>query len=78
MRNNGYLKGPKSFGGEGYESTRNNQLYIRRIIVRENMESNTSYYLRFKDVNGGFINLDYLEIVPESVYDGTDSKEDIW
>ena len=56
---------------------------IRRIIVREDMDPNKTYYLKFKNVLDDDIVttqffMDYLEICAKEVYDNPMTPEDIW
>lgn len=84
LRNNGFMKGPASIyvtNEPGQRvSFRNNPNTVRRIIIREAMEADTQYYLRFKSVMNGNnpICLDYIEFVHKDVYDNADSPEDIY
>ncbi len=79
MRNLGFCKGPFSYGGEGYESARNNPKSLRNIGFIQKMEVDKSYYIRIKNVwQGNGIFLDYIELVPESIYNNPNIEEDIW
>ena len=52
----------------------------RSIIVRQTLEDNNHYYLRFKSVTDGDrpICLDYIEFVHKDVYDNSEIPEDIY
>ena len=84
MRNNGFMKGAELYcdGGQGTSTmARADPLIIRRIILRENMDPDKTYYLRFKtvldDPSREFY-VDYLEYCPKEVYDNPETPEDIW
>ena len=84
MRNNGFMKGAEIYcdGGQGMSvMARADPLIIRRIILRENMDPDKTYYLRFKtvldDPSREFY-VDYLEYCPKEVYDNPETPEDIW
>jgi hypothetical protein len=53
---------------------------LRRIVSRQYMKPNETYYLRFKSalkkMDAEWF-LDFIEIVPKEVYDGA-VDEDIW
>lgn len=83
MRNNGYMKGPANYaftpGGSNY--ARNNETTIRRILVREYMYPEKTYYLKFKSVLEDPMKecyMDYLELCAKEVYDNPMTPEDIW
>ena len=56
-------------------------LIIRRVIVREPMKADETYYVRFKtvldDASREFY-VDFLEFCPKEVYDNPETPEDIW
>ncbi len=84
MRNNGFMKGPEYIveipGGS--KTNRMNFEATRRIVVRETMSPDVTYYMRFKtvqpDLNQKQLFVDYLEWCPKEVYDNPESPEDIW
>ena len=86
LKNVGYMKAPQYMmvnGTETMETCRNaspSTPALRRIITTANMEKDKSYYLRFKlaieNAKTQFM-LDYFEIVPISIVNGT-TPEDIW
>ncbi len=84
MRNNGFMKGPEYFQcWPGGSTSRQVPETIRRIIVREDMDPNKTYYLKFKNVLDDDIVttqffMDYLEICAKEVYDNPMTPEDIW
>lgn len=84
MRNKGFMKGANIYcdGGQGLNvMARADPLIIRRIIVREPMKADETYYVRFKtvldDASREFY-VDYLELCPKEVYDNPYTPEDIW
>ena len=83
MRNNGFMKGPEYIvaNAGGTETNRLSATSTRRIIVREWMSPDVTYYLRFKTVQN-YTNkqlfVDYLEWCPKEVYDNPITPEDIW
>lgn len=86
LRNHGYLKGPQyvcQANGKGDRPVRQvggTWGCVRRIITTADMRADKTYYLRFKSVlkkTTARLWLDFLEIVPKSVYNGAE-QEDIW
>lgn len=84
MRNQGFMKGPKSANvcNDPTKTFREapTQATFRRIITRQRMEPGTTYYMRFKsalDKTDSELFLDYIELVPASVYDNA-AGEDVW
>ena len=84
MRNNGFMKGANIYcdGGQGLNiMARADPLIIRRVIVREPMKADETYYVRFKtvldDASREFY-VDFLEFCPKEVYDNPETPEDIW
>ena len=84
MRNNGFMKGANIYcdGGQGMNiMARADPLIIRRVIVREPMKADETYYVRFKtvldDASREFYG-DFLEFCPKEVYDNPETPEDIW
>ncbi|MBQ9169245.1 MAG: fasciclin domain-containing protein [Bacteroidaceae bacterium] len=83
MRNNGFMKGPEYIvaNAGGRETNRLSATSTRRIIVREAMSPDVTYYLRFKtvqDYTNKQLFVDYLEWCPKEVYDNPETPEDIW
>lgn len=83
MRNNGFMKGPEYIvaSAGGRETNRISATSTRRIIVREPMSPDVTYYLRFKtvqDYTEKQLFVDYLEWCPKEVYDNPEYPEDIW
>lgn len=84
MRNNGFMKGCNQYfaGGPGNgTSMRRSNICIRRILFRQTMDPDETYYIRFKTVMDDrtrFLYMDYLEYCAKEVYDNPESPEDIW
>jgi hypothetical protein len=81
MRMNGYMKYPDSFamGVKVSDRLRNHESAYRKIVSEMYMEAGKDYYLRLRQVNGdsgSFISLNFLELVPYSVYSGENGPED--
>lgn len=82
MRNNWYMKAPNQFYmyGEGH-SLRHRHQALRRIVLREEMKADETYYIQFKsvleDTETEFF-MDYIEYCPKEVYDNPQTPEDIW
>ena len=84
MRNKGFMKGAEIYcdGAQGVSvMARADPLIIRRVILREQMDPDKTYYLRFKtvldDPTREFY-VDYLEYCAKEVYDNPERPEDIW
>lgn len=85
MRLHGYMKGPEYFGvGNTTGVTVSVRQYstngTRKILYTGNMNPSDTYWLRFKSVLESTqtqLDLDYIEIVPKSVYNGS-VPEDRW
>ena len=78
MRNLGYMKGPGAMHRMGADrmsvgnSQRDGLWYLRHIITTRSLDGRPTY-LRFRKVDersGGLLNIDFIEIVPRSVYNG--------
>lgn len=53
----------------------------RLILVRQMMDSDQTYYIRFKSVldsDKTELYLDYIELCPKEVYDNPEKPEDVW
>ena len=80
MRNQGYMKGPGSYTHPHRETTMRNNPYkqcLRRILTTKYFEEGHSYYIRLRQVldNNAEMSLDYIEIVPKSVYNGAVAED---
>lgn len=93
LRNNGYMKAPnsywewkKNFDPKDPEDRAKTHMRrkpdaLRRILLREQMYANQTYYIQFKSVlsnPGTEFYLDYIEFCEKSVYDNPLVPEDIW
>ena len=84
MRNNGFMKGCNQYcaGGPGTATMmRASNICVRRIIIRETMDPDQTYYIKFKTVmddDTRFFYMDYLEYCAKDVYDNPEKPEDIW
>lgn len=84
MRNNGFMKGCEQYcaGGPGTgKMMRASDICVRRIIVRQTMDPDQVYYIRFKTVMDDptrYFYMDYMEYCAKEVYDNPETPEDIW
>ncbi|MBR4188145.1 MAG: fasciclin domain-containing protein [Bacteroidaceae bacterium] len=84
LRNNGFMKGCNQYcaGGPGSSTMmRLSDICVRRIIIRETMDPDVTYYIKFKTVmddDTRFFYMDYLEYCAKEVYDNPEKPEDIW
>ncbi|MBQ7180013.1 MAG: hypothetical protein IJR87_01825 [Bacteroidaceae bacterium] len=84
LRNNGFMKGAavQLAGGPGSgTNARVSQNNSRRIIIRQTMDPDETYYIRFKTVMDDptrYLYIDYLEYCAKEVYDNPEAPEDIW
>lgn len=84
MRNFGFMKGCNQYcaGGPGSSNMmRASNICLRRILFRETMDPDETYYIRFKTVmddDTRFFYMDYLEYCAKEVYDNPEKPEDIW
>lgn len=83
MRNNGFMKGAEGYhaGNMSSATARATQTTTRRIIVRQEMDPNKTYYLKFKSVldkEDKEFYMDYIEFCSKAVYDNPETPEDIW
>ena len=87
LRQQGYMKAPNYFvqsDKTGTDETVRNASPsspgLRRIVTRQKLEPEKTYYLRYKSalkkMDAEWF-LDFIEIVPKEVYDGA-TEEDIW
>lgn len=80
MRLNGFMKGPQYYW-DGTITSREQHWNVRRIIVRQTLDPDKQYYLRFKsciDSERKEFYMDYIEYCPKEVYDNPMKPEDIW
>ncbi len=84
MRIHNYLKAPRYYGSANTSAVRDNFRNIEKVL-RYNAYTGTfdpkkTYYIRFKSVlenTATELFLDYFELVPKTVYNGTE-EEDEW
>lgn len=84
MRLKGYMKSPKYFGPASSSAVssnyRNNERVLRGIVYTGTFDPKETYYIRLKSVlenTATQLFLDYIELVPKSVYAGQ-VEEDDW
>ena len=82
MRNNWYMKAPNYYYMyREVQSMRHRHQALRRIILREGMKADETYYIHFRnlldDPETEFY-MDYIELCPKSVFDNPYAPEDIW
>ncbi len=82
MRENGYVKGSRSYYKVVHTSdVRSEKGVFRKIIGQFELEAGETYYIRFKSCTDSYrreLYLDYFEWVPEKVYDNPNEPEDQW
>ena len=82
MRNNGYMKGPKSINSnDGTERDYNDRENIRHIFVRQTLDPNETYYIKLKSVldeERKEFYMDFIEYCAKEIYDNPETPEDIW
>lgn len=83
MRNNGYMKGPKSIWGNDGQTERdyNHRENIRHIFVRQTLDPNETYYIKLKSVldsDRKEFYMDFIEYCAKEIYDNPETPEDIW
>ena len=83
MRNRGYMKGPESVLCETGKTFRMSSNSMRRILITnyDLTPKKEGYWIRVKNVTEGSTgqeeyNMDYIEIVPKSIYDNIANPED--
>ena len=84
MRNKDHMLATRytNYWGTGYTlDQRPNGESMRRIIYRGNMDPDKEYYIRIKSVlddKNKQLFIDYMELVPRSIYDNPTTPEDAW
>lgn len=81
MRNNGYMHGILGITGDGHQGERSDTRISRRILARQVLDPNETYYIRMKSVLDEKQNeffMDYMELCPKEVYDNPETPEDVW
>lgn len=78
LHKKGYLKSPDSYGPYSSASMREDPNIYRLIISELYMEADKYYYLRLRQVSNedALFPLNYIELVPYSVYSGENGPED--
>lgn len=81
----GWMKGPNSYSSgekDSYYGTtfREQSSTVRKIIGTFTTDGKSDHYLRLQQMmeSGGELDFDYIELVPESVYDNAEFPEDTW
>ncbi len=77
LRNNGYMKAYDSFTFPSGDVPRDAVQCMRRILTTKYLEEEHDYYIRLRQVldNNAEMSLDYIELVPKSVYEGTVAED---
>ena len=82
MRNNWYMKAPNYFYLYGESmSVRHRSNSLRRIVLREEMKADATYYIHIRNLLDNIwaeLYMDYIELCPKSVFDNPYEPEDIW
>ena len=85
MRNNGFMKGEESIlilKQPGTTARANvNRNIVRRIITRQTLDPDKTYYLKIKsvlDATTSEFYMDHIEYCPKEIYDNPEHPEDIW
>ena len=75
MRSNGYMKGVDCYTTNHNEVLRDFANCYRIIVCKEVMQSGTDYYIRLRSTDGGNVcPFNFIEIVPQSVFEGNEDK----
>ena len=85
MRNCGFMKGEESIlilKNPGTTARANiNRNIVRRIITRQTLDPEKTYYLKMKtvlDAETAEFYMDHIEYCPKEIYDNPEHPEDIW
>ena len=84
MRNNDFMKGCQQYvagAPGGTTMMRASNICLRRIMLRQTMDPDVTYYIKFKTVLDNpthYFYMDYLEYCAKEVYDNPSEPEDIW
>ena len=82
LRNHGLMKATKHETELNSSTARSKNNCSRQIIVRQTLDPNATYYVRFKTVQPDLqrpeLYLDYFEYCPKEIYDSPERPEDIW
>ena len=67
--------------GDPNNSLREYTWAMRRILLRQYMDPEKTYYIRMKsvlDTDAKEFYMDYIELCPKEVFDNPETPEDIW
>jgi hypothetical protein len=85
MRNNGFMKGEESIlilKNPGTTARANvNRNIVRRIVTRQTLDPDKTYYLKIKsvlDTETAEFYMDHIEYCPKEIFDNPIHPEDIW
>ena len=82
LRNHGLMKATRHETEMSSTTARAKSNCSRHIIVRQTLDPNETYYVRFKSVQPDLtrpeLYLDYFEYCPKEIYDSPERPEDIW
>ena len=85
MRNNGFMKGEESIlilKNPGTTARANvNRNIVRRIVTRQTLDPDKTYYLKIKsvlDTETAEFYMDHIEYCPKEIFDNPMHPEDIW
>ena len=85
MRNNGFMKGEESIlilKNPGTTARANvNRNIVRRIVTRQTLDPDKTYYLKIKsvlDTETAEFYMDHIEYCPKEIFDNPMYPEDIW
>ncbi len=85
MRNCGFMKGEESIlilKNPGTTARANvNRNIVRRIVTRQTLDPDKTYYLKIKsvlDTETAEFYMDHIEYCPKEIYDNPEHPEDIW
>ena len=82
LRNHGLMKATRHETELNTTTARAKSNCSRHIIVRQTLDPNETYYVRFKSVQPDLtrpeLYLDYFEYCPKEIYDSPERPEDIW
>ena len=82
LRNHGLMKATRHETEMNATTARAKENCCRHIIVRQTLDPNETYYVRFKSVQPDLqrpeLYLDYFEYCPKEIYDSPEKPEDVW
>ena len=89
FHNKGWMKGPQSYWSASSESGgthqgtifRNTPNTLRRVVGKVHSDGRSDHTLRLlqtMDMDNSELNFDYIELVPEAIYNNPDATEDRW